>query len=102
MQVKDGKVPHYVKVQMGALRDAAGDGTVATYIPLDESADGIAVQLAILAREVVEASEQLTGPCPGARVVNVDGTDCSIPVSHENDMATAISRLVAPRGWGNA
>lgn len=101
MKVKDGTVPHYVKVQMGALPDAARDGQVAPYIPLDESADGIAVQLARLARATVEASEQLTGPCPGARVVNVDGTDCSIPVSHENDMATAISRLVAPRGWSN-
>lgn len=98
----NGTVPHYIKVQMGALPDTARDGKAAPYIPLDESPDGIAELLAKLARAAVKASEQLNGPCPDATVVNVDGTDCSIPVSHENDMATAISRLVAPRGWVNA
>jgi hypothetical protein len=101
MNIIRGTVPHFIKVHMGGLPDGPCEGTAEPYIPLDESSDGVAKRLAVLARALVKADQDMGGSCSGARVINVDGTDCSIPVSQGADLETAISCLVAPQGWGN-
>lgn len=95
-------VPHFIKVRIGELRDSSRGGSAEPYIPLDESTDEVAKRLAAFARTLVEADQQMCGPCSGARVINVDGRDCSIPVSQGADMERAISSLVAPQGWSNS
>jgi hypothetical protein len=102
MKVINGTVPHCIKVQMGASPDPKRDGTAIPYIPLDESSEGVASQLARLAIAMVEASECMTGTAYSPIVVNVDGKPCEIPLSDQPAVIRGISQLVAPKGWGNA
>jgi hypothetical protein len=98
----DETVPHLIRVQMGDSPDSVRDGTAVPHISLDESSDVVATQLARLARALVLASEKVSGPCTDPKIVNVDGNNCSIPVSEGNSLITEIGRLVAPRGWSAA
>jgi len=48
-----------------------------------------------LARPIVAATEYKTGLCTSTRVIHVDEADCSIAVSRESTMLTAIGCLIA-------
>jgi hypothetical protein len=101
MEVINGTVPHFIKVQMGVSPDPKQDGTAVPYIPLDESPEGVAKQLAKLAKTMVEATRSTQGAVDSPTVVNVDGTPCEIPMADQPALIGGISQLVAPKGWGN-
>ncbi len=102
MKVINGTVPHYIKLQMGVSPDPERDGIAVPYIPLDESSEGVASQLARLAIAMANASECMAGAAYSPTIVNVDGKPCVIPLSDQTAITRGISQLVAPKGWDNA
>jgi hypothetical protein len=90
-----------MKIQMGDSPDSVQKVDVALDIPLDESPNRVAEHLVRSARLALKARELLNGPCSGARVVSVDGHNCSITVSHGSEMNDEVSKLVNPLGWDN-